>query len=168
MSFLFLSKRAWEACERCTSPRFYFDLRRYRDAHERGSFPFTPALPIVFALDVALDFMLAETPAGVYARHARVAARTRDRVRGEGLQLFAPAASASSTVTAIRVPDGVDEPSLIERLRTDYDTVLARGQERLRGTIVRLGHLGWVEEEDVDRAVDALRDALAGPGVTAS
>ena len=165
MSVLFLSQRAWDACDDSTSPRFYFDLRRYRDAQERGSFPFTPALPIVYAFDVALDFLLAETSERVFARHARVAEHARGRLVEGGLSLFAEPAAASATVTSIRVPDGVDEPALIERLRERHHTVLARGQERLRGSIVRLGHLGWVREEDVDPAIDALLEAVASPDV---
>ncbi len=166
MSVLFLSPRAWDACDESTSPRFYFDLRRYRDALSRGSFPFTPALPVVYAFDVALDFLLAETSEKVFARHARVASHARARILEAGLSLFAEPSAASATVTAIRVPDGVDEPSLIARLRTKHETVRARGQERLRGSIVRLGHLGWVSEDDVDPAIDALVESVASPGVS--
>jgi len=169
MAILCLSPKAWDACENSKMPRFYFDLRRYRDAQSRGSFPFTPSLPIMFGLDRALDFMLRETAEGVYARHARIAARARERVRGmsnmssmssRGLELFADEDHPSPTVTAIRIPDSIDEPALVELLRTKHDTVYARGQEKLRGTIVRLGHLGWVQEAEIDDALDALRLSL--------
>jgi aspartate aminotransferase-like enzyme len=157
MAILCLSSRAWHACEQATMPRFYFDLRRYRAALSRGSFPFTPSLPIVFGLDVALDFMLRETAAGVFARHARIAARAREGIRNMGLELFSDEDHPSPTVTAIRVPDTIDEPALVELLVTKHDTVYARGQEKLRGGIVRLGHLGWVQESEIDAALDALR-----------
>ena len=160
LAILCLSSKAWDACEKAKTPRFYFDLRRYRDAHSRGSFPFTPSLPIVFGLDVALDFMLRETAAGVFARHARIAARARKSISNMGLELFSDEDHSSSTVTAIRVPDTIDEPSLVELLATKHDTVYARGQEKLRGIIVRLGHLGWVQQPEIDAAVDALRLSL--------
>ena len=163
MAILCLSPKAWDACDHSKMPRFYFDLRRYRDAQSRGSFPFTPSLPIVFGLDRALDFMLQETAEGVFARHARIAARAREGVRGMSgmsLELFADQDHPSPTVTAIRIPDSIDEPALVELLRTNHDTVYARGQERLRGTIVRLGHLGWVQEPEIDAALDALRLSL--------
>ena len=160
MAILCLSPKAWDACEKAKMPRFYFDLNRYRDAQNRGSFPFTPSLPIVFGLDLALDFMLQETAEGVFARHARIAARARESVRGMGLELFADEDHPSPTVTAIRVPDAIDEPALVELLKTKHDTIYARGQEKLRGTIVRLGHLGWVQEPEIDDALDALRLSL--------
>lgn len=161
MAIVCLSSRAWDACEKATMPRFYFDLRRYREAHSRGSFPFTPALPIVFGLDTALDFMLRETAEGVFARHARIAARAREGIANMGLELFGDEAHASPTVTAIRVPDTLDEAALVEWLATQHDTIYARGQEKLRGSIVRLGHLGWVQEPEIDDALEALRLSLA-------
>ncbi len=160
MAILCWSAKAWEACERAAMPRFYFDLRRYRDAQHNGSFPFTPSLPIVFGLDVALDFMLRETPAGAFERHRRIAEDARSAVRSMGLELFADDSHPSPTVTAIRVPDGVSEPDLIEHLRTEHDTVYARGQEKLRGSIVRLGHLGWVQDPEISAALEALRLSL--------
>lgn len=161
MALLCLSSKAWAACERATMPRFYLDLRRYREAQSRGSFPFTPSLPIVFGLDVAIDFMIAETPAGVFARHAGIAEHARKRVRELGCELFADSNHPSPTVTAIRVPDGIDEPALTELLRTRHDTIYARGQGSLRGAVVRLGHLGWVQQPEIDAALDALRDSLS-------
>lgn len=164
MSMLFLSERAWEMQARSRMPRFYLDLARYRDAQARGSFPFTPALPILFALDVSLDFMLQETPDGVFARHRRVSELARVRLMEAGLSLFADPEHASPTVTAFRIPEGVDEAALVDLLRTRYDTVLARGQERLRGEILRIGHLGWVNEPEIEAACDALGSALAELG----
>lgn len=161
MTILCWSARAWQACERAAIPRFYFDMRRYRDAQHSGSFPFTPSLPIIFGLDVALDFMLRETAEGVFERHRSIAQSVRSQVSSMGLELFADHRHPSPTVTAIRLPDDVDEPELIERLRTSHDTVYARGQEKLRGTVVRLGHLGWVQRPEIDAALEALRLSLA-------
>ena len=164
MGMLFVSERAWKAHERATMPRFFFELDKYRNAQVRGSFPFTPALPILFALDVSLDFMLRETAEGVFSRHRDVAAHARSRVASQELELFADDAHASPTVTAIRVPEGVDEEALIRSLRDDHDTVFARGQEILRGDIIRLGHLGWVQQPEIDAAMDALATALVQMG----
>jgi len=166
MAMLFLSERFWSFRSEAKMPRFFFDLERYRSAQKRGSFPFTPALPIVFALDVALDFMLEETAEGVFARHERLARLARSRVEASGLERFGGEDYPSPTVTAMRLPAGVDEQVLVDRLRTRHDTVLARGQESLRGKILRLGHLGWVEEEDVDRAFDSLELALREMGIS--
>jgi aspartate aminotransferase-like enzyme len=161
MSMLFLGARSIDALERSTTPRFYFDLRRYRRAKDKGNFPFTPSISILYALDASLDLLLREGASSVHARHRRVAEAARREAKTKGLALFPDERFASPTVTAIRLPAGCDEPALMERLRTRHRTVLARGQERLQGHIVRIGHLGFVEEPEIRSAVEALAAALA-------
>jgi aspartate aminotransferase-like enzyme len=160
MSMLFLGSRAIDALERGKTPRFYFDLRRYRKAKDKGNFPFTPSISILYALDASLDLLLKEGASNVHARHRRVAEVARHEAKAKGLEIFPDERYASPTVTAIRLPPGCDEPAVMEGLRTRYRTVLARGQERLQGQIVRIGHLGFVEEPEIRSAVEALAAAL--------
>jgi aspartate aminotransferase-like enzyme len=166
MSMLFLGARAIQALDRAKMPRFYFDLRRYRKARDQGNFPFTPAISVLFALDVALDLLLKETAGAVHARHQRVAEACRRKSMALGLSLYADQRFLSPTVTAIRLPKGADEPALMSLLRTKYRLVLARGQDRLQGQIVRVGHLGFVETPEIDAAIEALGRALAEVGVS--
>ncbi|HEY7697753.1 MAG TPA: alanine--glyoxylate aminotransferase family protein [Vicinamibacteria bacterium] len=165
MSMLFLGARALEAMERSKTPRFYFDLRRYRKARDKGNFPFTPSLSILYALDVALDLLLKEGASNVHARHLRLAAAAREEAKAIGLELFAEERISSPTVTALRLPSGLDEPALMERLRTKHRTILARGQDRLMGQILRVGHLGFVEEAEIRAAVKTVGTALREMGV---
>jgi aspartate aminotransferase-like enzyme len=164
MSMLFFGPRALEAMERSKTPRFYFDLRRYRKAKDKGNFPFTPSISILYALDAALDLLLNEGAANVHARHRRVAETAQREAKALGLELFGDPRFLSPTVTAIRLPAGIDEPALMESLRTKHRTVIARGQERLMGQIVRIGHLGFVEEPEIRSAVAALGAALRQAG----
>ena len=83
-----------------------------------------------------------------------------------GLELFADERHASDTVTAVRVPEGVDGPALNKMMREEYDVVLAGGQGKLAGQIFRVGHLGFASEEDIRAAFDALRSALPRLGYT--
>jgi aspartate aminotransferase-like enzyme len=157
-------KRAWEAYEKATMPRFYFDLGRYRDAAIKGQHPYTPALSVFYGLEKALALMLEEGPASVYRRHERVATKTRQGVESMGLSLFADKRFLSNTVTAVWVPDGVDGKDLTRLLREKYDTVVGGGQAHMAGRILRIGHLGWVEEGDIDDALRALGSALSDLG----
>ncbi len=165
MSMLFFGSRALAAMERSKTPRFYFDLRRYRKARDKGNFPFTPSISLLYALDVALDLLLKEGAASVQARHRRVAAAAREEAKTLGLELFPEERFSSPTVTALRLPSGIDEPALMERLRTKHRTVLARGQDRLMGQIVRVGHLGFVEEPEIRNAVSTLGASLREMGI---
>jgi aspartate aminotransferase-like enzyme len=149
-------------------PRFYFDLAAHRKSAETGQTPWTPTLSVIFGLDVSLELMMAEGKEAIFARHARIGARTRDRVKALGLELFADERFASNTVTSVKVPEGVDGKELTKTLREKYDTVLGGGQRSLAGRIFRLGHLGWVKEDDLDRAIDALAEALPTLGFAVS
>ena len=66
------------------------------------------------------------------------------------------------------VPEGVDGKELTKTLREKHDTVLGGGQRSLAGRIFRLGHLGWVEDADLDSAIDALAEALPKLGFAVS
>ena len=87
-------------------PRFYFDISRMRKSMKDGQTPYTPALPQLFGLRVALQRILGEGLEASYRRHARLAAATRAAARAIGLELFAGEGSYSNSLTAIRAPDG--------------------------------------------------------------
>ena len=159
LAMIGVGPRAWEAHQRATLPRFYFDLARYRDAAGKG-FPYTPAVSVFYGLDTALAQMLEEGPDAVYARHKKIASRAREGVRSLGLSLFADERFASNTVTAVNVPEGVDGKELSRVLREDHDTVIGAGQAHYAGRLFRIGHMGWVSADDVDQALRALRQAL--------
>jgi aspartate aminotransferase-like enzyme len=164
LAFIALSPRAWEAYEKAKMPRFYFDVGSYREYSKKGQPPFTPSVALYYGLDKALDMIVAEGFEQVNARHHAVAEYTRRKVVGLGLELLAIGDQASDTVTSVRVPEGVSAAELLAMLNSDYDTVLAAGQGKLAGKIVRIGHMGVVHESDIDAAVDALESALGRLG----
>ncbi len=164
LAFMSMSPRAWEAAARATAPRYYFDAARARDAQAKGQTPWTPALSLFYAMDVALAALEQEGWEQVYARHARIGAYTRRGVQALGLELLADERVASNTVTAVKVPDGIDAAALRRLLREEYGVVLAGGQGALSGKIVRIGHMGLVSEADIDEALTALGEALTRLG----
>ena len=165
MAMVWTSERA-EAAERTARlPRFYWSFSRYRDALARGSAPFTPAVPVLFAMEAGLRLMLREGREAVFRRHAETAAAARSRLRALGLDLLADEPDATNTVTAAWLPPGVAWPELTRTLQERHGIVLAGGLGPLAGRILRLGHLGWTTPADVHRAADALESCLRpGPG----
>lgn len=159
LAMVAVSDRAWAAHRRATMPRFYWDFTRARTNGERRTTPFTPAVGVVHALQEALRLMHEETPAGVFERHRRLAARLRTGLAALGLALFAERAVASNTVTAVRVPEGIEAAALIGALRA-RGVVVAGGQDWLKGSIVRVGHMGHVTEEGIDGVLQALAAVL--------
>ncbi len=159
-----LSERAWAAAETSTMPSFYFDLGKHHEYASRGQPPWTPTLPVLYAMDAALPLMAAEGAEAIYAKHRRFAGWTRNVVRAMGLQLLAEERYASDTVTAVRVPDGIDVRELSRTLREEHDVVIAAGQGKLATDIFRIGHLGWLDEAEMAACFAALKAALTTLG----
>lgn len=155
-----LSERAWEATRRARSPRFYWDFRMTKNSLDRGQTPFTPVVSVFYALEVALGLMEDEGMSRIWARHQRVAEYTRAAVKSIGLQLFADERYASNVVTSVRVPNGVDAQAVRNRLRAEHDVVIGGGQAEMAGRVLRIGHLGYVSEDDIENTVAALKVAI--------
>jgi aspartate aminotransferase-like enzyme len=159
LAFVALSERAWAATEHAKLPRFYFDFRRERKGVAERSTAWTPAISLVQGLRVALAMLRAEGLPNVHARHERLAGATRAAATALGLRLLAPD-SPSPAATAVMVPDGVDGSGLVRYLRDRMGVTFAGGQDRLKGKIVRLAHLGYAGAFDVVTGVAALELAL--------
>ena len=162
--FLSVSPEAWKAHSSAKMPRVYWDFTQAKTYLERGQTPWTPAVSIVFAMDVALDMLLKEGIDNVFARHARAAKAARDGVKSLGLSLFGDEKHASNTVTAVTAPEGLDVRKLRKTLETEHQIVIAGGQGKIEEKIFRIGHLGWVNEADIKKVITALKAALPKAG----
>ena len=169
LAFISISDRGWDAQKTSTMPRFYFDLAEAKRMLDRGQTPFTPNVSAMYGLSLGLDKIMEEGLEGVFGRHAAIGQLTRDRVRELGLELLvSDERFASDTVTAVKMPDGVNGPALMSRMRTEKNVVLAGGQGKLSNSIFRIGHLGHVTEDDIEEVIGALRDLLPEVGFSAN
>lgn len=166
LAMVALSSDGWKAVEAAKMPRFYWDFTRAKSSMKSGQTPWTPAVSIFYALDTALDMMLKEGLSNIIARHERLARMTREGVKALGLSLFADEACASNTVTAVKVPEGVDPKKLSGTLREEYKVVVSGGQGPLDGKIFRIGHLGYVNDADIEDVLNALKATLPKVGFT--
>jgi len=164
LAMVSVSQEAWQANSRAKMPRFYWDFARAKSYLERGQTPWTPAVSIVYALSVSLEMMIKEGLPNIVARHARVAKAARDGVESLGLSLFAEDDYTSNTVTAVAASDGLDTKKMLQILREEHQIVLGGGQQRLDGKIFRIGHLGWVTENDISTVISALKVVLPQAG----
>ena len=164
LAMVSLSQEAWQAHSKAKMPRFYWDFAKAKSYLEKGQNPWTPAISTIFALSVSLEMMLKEGLDNIFARHARVAKATRDGIKSLGLPLFVAENYASNTVTAVAASDGLDTKKLLRILREEHQVVLGGGQQRLDGKIFRIGHLGWVTEDDIEAVMSALKVALPQAG----
>ena len=173
LSVVALNQRAWDAVERSDLPKYYFDFRKAYETGLQGSVPYTPAVTLLTALQCALNRICEEGIRRTIARHSRLATATRSAVKALGLSLFAT--SPANTVTAIRLPSEIDGKAFINLMLDEYGITYAGGQSQLSGKIVRIAHLGWMNENDVIVAIAAFARGLVeigydvplGAGVTA-
>ena len=164
LTMVSVSQEAWQAHSKANMPHFYWDFTKAKSYLEKEQTPWTPAVSIVFALSVSLDMMLREGLPNIIARHARIGKAARDGIKSLGLSLFAEESYASNTVTAARSADGLDTKKMLQILKDEHNIVLAGGQQTLSGKIFRIGHLGWVTENDIETVISALRIVLPQSG----
>ncbi len=160
ISMVTFSKKAWEAHARSTTPKYYLDIEQYETYLKIGQPPFTPCLPAMFTLEVALQSMVDEGIENVFERHHEIAQHTRDGAKALGLDLLPDPRFASNTVTAIRLPEGVDGKAFLANVTKNYNVILGGGQKSLVGKIFRIGHMGWVEKAHIDDALKAAEETL--------
>jgi aspartate aminotransferase-like enzyme len=155
-----VSERAWAQQAKARSPRFYFDWKEAKTWAEKGMTPFTPAIQVVFALQEGLHMLEEEGLGNVYERHARLARATQAGLKALGFQLYAKEGYRSNTVTSALPPPGLDVAALRKLLDTKYGVVIAGGQGKMTGKMVRVGHLGAIAEGDVVQVIWAMEQAL--------
>jgi len=106
--------------------------------------------------------IFAEGLEAVYARHARLARATR--AAGEALGLKQLAENPVNGVTALYGPDGMDTEKIVDLMLNKYGVAIAEGQGKLKGKIFRIGHMGYVSEEDLLVAISTLEMTLKDLG----
>lgn len=127
--------------------RAYFSFADMVMHNDGGYFPATPPTPLLHGMRAALDLLFAEGLPQVYARHHRLAEGVRRGVAALGLDLCAlDPALVSDTVTAIRVPDGIDSGDVVRIAYDRYRTSFGGGLSKVAGIVFRIGHLGDCNE----------------------
>jgi aspartate aminotransferase-like enzyme len=164
VAFTSVSPAALQAAARATAPRFVMDWERTRKAQAKLDAPFTPAVSIVRALNVALGLLLEEGLEAAFDRHARLGRACREGAKAMGLELFSPDEERSAVVTAIRAPEGVDATQVVSALRDRFGITIANGQGELKGKIFRIGHIGWFDVFDITTALAAVELVLTDAG----
>jgi len=154
-----VGERAWAAVEQARMPRFYWDFREARSFAARGQTPWTPAVSVLFGLQVGLQRLLSEGPERTWARHEAIARGAQAGMEAAALRLVAPAGHRSPTVTAAWLPEGLDWAPFNATMRS-RGLVIAGGQGKWTGKILRFGHMGHVEWPDIGAAVRVMAETL--------
>ena len=158
--------------------RFYFDWERAVAGQRKDppDSPFTPAVGLVMALDVALRLIHEEGLDQVLERHRLLGRATREAAKALDLELFGPEDEGANVVTAIKLPEAIDGAKVPKIMRDRFGVTIAGGQGKLKGRIARIAHCGYFGAFDVVVTISAFEmtlrelghDAELGAGVAAA
>ncbi len=168
LGFAAISAKAWRAIDRNGRvPSFFTDFRRARVSLDKDGTPFTPPVTLVYGLLEALRMIDEEGLANVLARHDRLASALRAGVQALGLELYNQPNTSSATVTAVKVPAGLEGGAIVRNMRERYGTVIAGARHPSQtGKVIRIGTMGMIGEADIItdlRHLEATLNDLGAP-----
>ena len=163
LSFVTLSDKAWKLVEKSTLPKYYFDFKKELKNTKKNQSSYTPAISLYVGLRETLRMIRKEGLEAVFHRHEKLAEATRRAVKALGLELYAPD-SPSNAVTAVKIPGGIDGEKLKDLFFEKFGITVAEGQDRAKGKIIRIAHLGYYERLDMVMVISALEMLLKEMG----
>lgn len=158
MAFVSVSEKARAMIESAPTTNFYFSLKAALASLAKNTTPWTGPVSMIVALNAAVDLIEKEGIENIWARHARCASAIRAGCGALGLELFSR--SPSNVVIALNLPEGVDAGALTKTMRDKFGMTITGGQEHLKGKIIRIAALGYVEEFDVLALIGGVEMAL--------
>ena len=161
LGFISLSKRAQKALENSDLPKYYFDLKKALKTYEKDDTPYTPAVSLIVGLQKAIEIIKSDMNTR-WERFEKMAQATQEAAKAIGLGVFSKSPSAS--VTAITVPENIKSSDVVKKLRTEYGLSIAGGQAQLKDKIIRVAHMGWINEQDLIAAFSLIEKALKDVG----
>ncbi len=164
MAAITLNDDAWKVIDNVDSNTYYLDMKKYRKsgAGTPPETPYTPSVSLIYGLAEALKIVKEEGLENRVTRHEIAAKATRNAVKSLGLELFPKEEVSSTTVTAVKMPEGVTDSDLRGTMRNKYKVELAGGQDHLKGNIFRIGHMGNISYKELAITFSALEMTLKG------
>jgi aspartate aminotransferase-like enzyme len=158
-----VGQRARAAGERATMPRYYWDFAEARKWAEKGQTPWTPAITVLYGLRIGVERLRLEGRQRTWARHAAIAAGVVSGIEALGLRPVAPPEHRSSTVTAAWLPEAIEWAPFNAAMRAK-GLVIAGGQGKWSGRILRFGHMGDVGIDEMAEALEIMGSTLPAFG----
>ncbi|MGV8088879.1 MAG: pyridoxal-phosphate-dependent aminotransferase family protein [Methanothrix sp.] len=150
------------------SSSYYADLKAHLKSARKSpaQTPFTPAVPLFFAMQEALHMAAEEGFAARRERAAKQAESVRSAAKALGIELFPQTNENtyySNTVTAMKMPEGVSDDKLRGGMKKK-GVIVSGGQEQLKGKIFRIGTMGVCSNGDLLRTIQTLELILLKEG----
>lgn len=161
LSFIAASEKAWGIESKRS--RFYFDLVKEKKNQDSGKTSWTQATTLYQSLDAVLDYLSPYSVDDIWGRHKQLCLATREAILAMGLEPFVKDDFAYS-LTSFTVPESVGAQKVLKYLRENYCATYAGGQDQLKGKIMRIAHLGFMDPFELLGGIAMLEKALVANG----
>src|SRR5918998_646893 len=139
----------------------YLNLKRYFKYYEENyETPFTPALPLFYAFNEALDMVLEEGLDNRIRRHRLCAEAFYGGLNSLGLLPFAREDARSNVVIAAKYIDGMDDKQFRTLMSNEFRVLVAGGFGELKGKVFRIGSMGEVNKYHVTRTLSSIISSM--------
>jgi serine---pyruvate transaminase len=162
LGMLSVSKKAWKQIDAIKAPGFYLDLKAYRKSLAKDDTPYTGPVSLIRGLKVSVDMINEIGIETIWARTALLAKATRTAAEALGMKVFSR--QPSDSVTGLLFPDGVDD-GFRKKLESKYGISVAGGQDDMKGKLMRISHMGYVDPLETIGLIAAIEYTLADCGV---
>ena len=164
-----ISEKARQASKSASLKKSYWAWEPILAANKAGFFPYTPPTNLLYGLLEAIRMLEEEGLRNVFARHDRHAEATRRAVRAWGLEILcADPEEYSSSLTAVRMPEGHDADDLRGVILENFNMSLGTGLGKVKGKVFRIGHLGDFNDLMLAGTLSGVEMGLALAGVPSS
>lgn len=163
LAFISLSERAWERVGKVKPKNFYFNLFKEREKVENQQTLFTPGIGLLVGLAQSLEHFRGDKLDEIYHKQWALTMMARAGISAMGLELLA-LERFTWGLTSLLMPPGIDASKVLETMVREYGVVAAGGQGDMKGTMIRLGHMGHVDWSDLLAGLYALRESYVACG----
>lgn len=144
LAMISASPRAIKRMEKSDLPKFYFNIKKEMKAQSEGETAWTPAISLIKGLRESLRMIIDEEKLeNVFERHKKLASILRSMVEGMGLKIFAKRPAPG--LTTIEIENAEEKRKKMREL----GAWVAGGQDKLKGKIIRIAHMGYYTEGDM-------------------
>ena len=162
MSFTVLDETAITRCRRINVKNLYFNYPNYLNDGERGQTPFTPAVGTLIQLNEKLKRI--DSTGGIENQNRLIKQRAdyfRIRIKKLPLKMFTEENFSSNCVTALcPVNKNINAYNIFEILKDEYGIWLCPNGGDLAQKVFRVGHIGSITNEQIDKLVFAFEDLV--------
>jgi aspartate aminotransferase-like enzyme len=164
MAVVSVSEKAFEAMRSVKKRPYYNDLLAYKKSGDKPKpeTPYTPAIPLFYALQEALHIVKEEGMEARIKRHRALSEAVRAAAGAMNIEMFPQLneySHYSNTITAMKSPAGIDGEDIKNDMK-NRGVIIAGGQERLKSKIFRIGSMGNVTARDVLSTIQQLEIVL--------